>query len=356
MIAFWIEGVSKALNSFVFNSCFSFAMPLGYLYLRSYFLNKMLNRRHLRVKAFQAIYAWFQKENEEIGKIEKEVLKSCLRSQELYLYMISIYVEILHQARLQIEKNKSKRLPSEEDLNPNMKFVQNLILNKLEENEVLRLQLETKKINWSTEQELMRKFYRTLVTSDFYQEYMQKEGENSFEEDKELAIKIFEEVITPYEPLHTLLEEKYVYWYDDLTFVNKKILKNLESFRPSSEDHFIVPESAFKDDSDIDFLKVLIRKTVSEHKDYEELIKEKAKNWDYDRIALNDRILLMMGVCEFIHFPSIPVKVTMNEYLDLAKVYSTEKSNQFINGILDRILAQLKEEDKVKKSGRGLLG
>ncbi len=315
----------------------------------------MLNRRHLRVKAFQAIYSWFQTEGEDINKIEKDALKSCLKTLELYVYLISVFLEILHLSRLQIEKNKAKRLPTDEDLNPNLKFTKNLVLNKLEANKGLQELIETRKLNWSVDQDLMRKFYKELLAADFYKEYMAAESTNTFEEDKELVLKMFEQIITPSETLGMILEEKNVHWYDDMLYVKKKILKSLEVLKPSSADLFIVPNSAFKDQDDIDFFKDLIKKTITNNVAYQNLIKEKAKNWEYDRIALNDRILLMMGVCEFENFASIPVKVTMNEYLDLARLYSTEKSNQFINGLLDRILADFNKNKTLKKSGRGLL-
>ncbi len=315
----------------------------------------MLNRRHLRLKALQALYIYLQSDDKNLPKAEQEVYRNIEKILDLYLYLISVPIEILHQARLQIEKNKQKRLPTQEDLNPNLRFVENKVLCQLESNKLLQSLLQTKKIQWiGDDVEMIKKLFKILLESDFYKEYMSA-PKNSYVDDKNLVVNIFTQIIVDSELLNHWLEEKNIFWYDDLLFAQSKLFQVLERINPNTPESEIVFSQMYKDEDDREFLKDLIRKAVQNMAEYEKIIKEKAENWDYERIAFLDRIILILGITELLHMNSVPVKVTLNEYIDLAKDYSTDKSHVFVNGILDKVVDYLNKKGLIKKTGRGLM-
>lgn len=314
----------------------------------------MLNRRHLRIKALQGVYMFLVSDDKNKQKIELDLLKSTEKIKELYLQILSLFIEIKHQAYLQIDRKKQKRLPTPEDLHPNLSFVNNLILNAIEGNAALKILLHNKKIHWMNEQEYMKKLYVHVTELDSYVQYMQN-TDHTLMEDKQLVLDILEHVITKSEIIEQWMEERSIFWNDDLNFVYEKIQQAIEKWTPESAPSDLLFNEVFKDEEDKEFLLQLYRKSIDYQKNYEALIQKKADNWEFDRIALIDRILLLLGITEIIHFPSIPVKVSMNEYIDLAKEYSTEKSNIFINGILDKIVFDLQKEGQIKKIGRGLM-
>jgi len=314
----------------------------------------MLNRRHIRTKAFQAIYAWFQSDKPDLLIIQKNSVKSCDSILDLYGTVLYLFVEILQQARVQIEKNKTKRLPSEADLNPTLKFVNNRVLLLIEKNPNLKAHVDQKRLDWKNQGELVRTLYRTFIQTEAYEAYMENQ-EDSYELDRAIVLDLFDQVIVPYEPIYTITDDKNMYWYDDISYVNQLIMSTLTLVNETNKSAFLMPENAFKNEDDEAFLNDLIHKTISNQESYVPIIKKLAKNWDFDRIALNDRIFLMMSFTELLNMPSLPIKVTMNEYLDLAKRYSTEKSHVFVNGILDKAIEEFNAQGQIKKSGRGLL-
>ncbi len=315
----------------------------------------MLNRRHLRLKALQGVYMYLVSDDKNNRKIELDLLRSAEKINDLHHQILSLFIEILHQARLQIDRNKQKRLPTHEDLHPNLAFVQNPILLAIESNRLLKISCETKKINWMNEQELMRKLYKTFEETTSYKEYMDYPEKHSFQDDRAIVLSFFEEIIVPSEIIEQNIEDKSIFWHDDLLFVYTKIYQSIEKWTEASTERDLVFTEVFKDEDDKEFLLTLYRRTIENLHDYEELIQKKADNWEFDRIALIDRILILLGITEIIHFPSIPIKVSLNEYIDLAKEYSTDKSNVFINGLLDKIVADLTKSGKISKTGRGLM-
>jgi N utilization substance protein B len=312
----------------------------------------VLNRRHIRVKVMQSIYALHQKNSDEIEKEEKFLLHSIDSIQDLYLIMLSSLIEIRKKEVIFIEASSKKHLATAEEKNPNNKFVNNAVLQLLEESNSLSIALEKRKItNWSMDDTYILILLNEIKQSKLYQNYMQKSA-TSFEEDKEFVADIFAEVIAPNEKLYDYLEDTKLTWIDDIPLVNTQILKQLKQI--SQKEEFRVTK-LYKDQEDQEFVSLLFKKTVLNEVDLAKEYIDKTPNWDAERIAEIDTIILKMAICEFLKFPSIPVKVTINEYLEIAKEYSTPKSSIFINGILDNLVKEFQTEDKIKKSGRGLI-
>ena len=312
----------------------------------------MLSRRHLRIKALQALYAYFINSSTELAVGEKNIY-------ELIIYQLSFLVEIVKFAARRTEENKKKFYPTEEDLNPNTRFIDNALIAKLAENKDYIRRHNAYKINWSEDQEMVRRIYNEVRESEPYKKYMSAPAA-SFEDDKDMIMTIFRDYVADNESLAFHYEEKNVYWANDLEIANPLVLKIIKSIHARDHEFTPLPElynTKGKDDPDEDkkFLVRLYHKTILKGGEYESIIQEKASNWEINRIALMDIILLKMALTELIEFPSIPVKVTMNEYIEMAKSYSTPKSRIFINGILDKMIVDLKEEKKIAKTGRGLI-
>jgi N utilization substance protein B len=314
----------------------------------------MLNRRHLRIKVLQALYAYFQANNDNLGKGEKELFGSIDKIYELYISFLLVFTDVRVMAERRMEEGRNKRLPSPEDLNPNTKFVGNRVMNMIIDNKQLGKESNARKINWNNEQDLMRKIFTSIRTSEVYEEYM-SDKTRSIEEDKAFLIAVFKKYIANSEPLHYYFEEQSIHWMDDIDLVCSMVIKTMKSYKEDSdEDAPLLP--LYKDaDDEKSFIKTLFRKTIAMNDEYEALIQEKTKNWEVERIATMDILLMKMAITEAVEFNSIPIKVTLNEYIDISKFYSTPKSNGFINGILDKIFFDLKENGKIKKIGRGLI-
>ena len=301
----------------------------------------------------QSIYAMHQNGSDNLEKQEKFLVASIENIMELYLIMISCLVEIRKKELEYIELARNKHLATKEEKNPILRFVNNPILIALEENNSLSIALEKHKIsNWQSNDDTILLLLQDIKKSEIFQNYTAK-SETTFEEDRFFIADLFAEVIAPNEKLYSYLEDFKLTWVDDIPMVNTEILKQLKQF-PKAEDEFRVAR-LYKDIEDRDFALNLFRKTIlNEEKLAKEFI-DKTPNWDVERIAEIDTIILKLGICEFLNFPSIPVKVTINEYLEVAKEYSTPKSSIFINGILDNLVKELQASDKIKKTGRGLM-
>ena len=312
----------------------------------------MLNRRHIRVKVMQSIYAMHQKSSDDLEKEEKFLLQSIDNIQDLYLLMLSTLKEIRKKEIVFLEASSKKHLATTEEKKPNKKFVNNSVLLQLEDNNSLTIALEKRKINnWSLNDDYILILLNEVKKSELYQDYM-RTTKSSFEEDKQFVLDVFSELIAPNEKLYEYLEDHKLTWIDDIPLVNTQIQKQLQQVSEKSE--FSVSK-LYKDEEDKEFVSLLFRKTVLNEIELAKNYIDKTPNWDADRIAEIDTIILKMAICEFLKFPSIPVKVTINEYLELAKEYSTPKSSIFINGILDNLVKEFTAEDKIKKTGRGLL-
>lgn len=312
----------------------------------------MLNRRHIRVKVMQSIYAMHQKNSDEIEKEEKFLYHSIDNILDLYLIMVSSLVEIKKKEVVFLETSSKKHLATPEEKNPNKKFINNAVLQILEESNSISIALETRKINnWSMNDDYILILLNEVKKSELYQNYMQTKT-STFEEDKQFVVDLFTEVIAPNDKLYEYLEDNKLTWIDDIPMVNTQIQKQLRQIKEGDE--FRVPK-LYKDQEDKEFVSLLFRKTVLNEIELAKEYIDKTPNWDSERIAEIDTIILKLAICEFLKFPSIPVKVTINEYLELAKEYSTPKSSIFINGILDNLVKDFTNDGKMKKSGRGLL-
>jgi N utilization substance protein B len=320
----------------------------------------MLSRRHLRIKALQALYAYFVSDSIEITVGEKNMLRSIEKIYELITYQLSFIQAIAKLAEVRIEDGKKKFYPTEAELNPNTKFIENKFLKQLSENRDYIRKVNAYRINWSDEAEIIRKKYVEIAGSDAYQNYMNS-GKDSYEEDKAFILKIFKEFTAYYPSLCTFYEEKDIYWADDIDTANALVFKIIKGYKESFDEFETFPslynvDGKLDADEDKKFLVQLYRKTILKSEEYETLISEKTSNWEIDRIAAMDILLIKMAITEFLEFSSIPVKVTLNEYIELSKYYSTPKSRIFINGILDKMIADLKKQNLLVKTGRGLIG
>lgn len=313
----------------------------------------MLNRRHLRIKVLQALYAYFQSDEENYRRTENELLTAVDKIYDLYLYFLLSFGEMQSIAANRLEENKKKIRPTEEDLNPNMKFVNNRLIAVLEKSKDLSVAAEERKVNWvgAENQEMFRKMVLQMREGETFFSFMNNEND-SFEDDKEFLIQIFKEDIANSELIYSHFEEKSIHWIDDIDLVCSMVLKTLKN---TTEEEFILLP-LFKDKEDeLGFVKELLRKTISMNKENELLIDELTKNWELERIAKMDIILMKMALTEMQVFSNVPTKVTLNEYIEISKYYSTPKSNGFINGVLDKAIVRLSSENKINKIGRGLI-
>lgn len=313
----------------------------------------MLNRRHLRIKVLQALYAYFQSDNDDYLKAEKELFGAIDRIYDLYLYLLLTFPEMRRIADYRMEENKKKIRPSEDDLNPNRKFIDNKILQLVEDSFELRKLSEERKINWlgDEKQELLRKMYMELRESETYFEHMNN-GVQSFEEDKAFAIAVFKNDIANFPLLYSFFEEKSIHWLDDIDLACSMVIKTIK-YCEEGKDLEVLPLYKDKEDEQ-EFVRQLFKKTIALNKENEQLIDELTSNWELDRIAKMDVLLMKMAVTELQIFNNIPTKVTLNEYIEISKYYSTPKSNGFINGVLDKAIDRLEKDGMIHKIGRGL--
>jgi N utilization substance protein B len=314
----------------------------------------MLNRRHIRVKVMQTIYAFKGSESDDFSQNQKFLLFSIDNMYNLYLLLLSLLIEVQKRAENDLQKKQKKHLATAADKDPNRKFVNNQVLQLIKENLPLKNTLETYKINqWTLDSEYVEVIFKAIVSSELYRDYM-KTKVSDFKEDKAFIVDIFKDIIAPNEKLYDYIEDKNLTWLDDLPTVNTTILKLLRKIKFNPSDDCFVPK-LYKDEDDKQFAIDLFKKTLLNGTDLNKEIEQKTQNWDTDRIADVDFVLLKMAICELQNFPSIPVKVTMNEYLEIAKEYSTPKSSIFINGILDKLVKEYEEDAKLNKVGRGLM-
>jgi N utilization substance protein B len=318
----------------------------------------MLYRRHLRIRALQALYAYYSSGQEDIIKGEKQLMLSINKVYELFIYQLSFLNHVQLFAANLIEDRKKKYIPTEEDLNPNMKFVRNKLLVYIENNNDFRKKEELYKINWVDENDIIRKFYNKLIEFDFYKTYMHS-GVNSLEEDKKFMIKLIDLVLSRFDLLSSFYEEKSVYFADAYDLVNILLIKFTDSLKVKSDENTLLPTllKTEKDpvNTDLEFVRKLYRKVVLNNEEYDKIIKPKTKNWEYDRIPIMDLILIKMAITELMYMSEVPVKVTLNEYIELSKYFSIEKSKIFINGVLDILIKDFKKEGKIKKVGQGMI-
>jgi len=314
----------------------------------------MLSRRHIRVKVMQVLYAFNGTESDDFSKDQKFLLYSIDNMYSLYLMLLSLMVEVNKRSKNQLETIQKKHLATQEEKNPNKKLINNQVLQLIANNEALKIAFANNNINnWQLDNEYVDIIYKAIIASDLYKEYMQTKT-STFKEDRDFIVDVFKEIIAPNEKLYDYIEDKNLTWLDDLPTVNTAILKLLRKIKESSDERFLTPK-LYKDIEDKEYAIKLFKKTLLNQSKLSEEITAKTKNWDTERIASIDLVLLKMAICELKEFPSIPTKVTINEYLEIAKEYSTPKSSIFINGILDKLLKEYQADGKLNKVGRGLM-
>ena len=320
----------------------------------------MLTRRFLRIKVLQELYAFSRNRNDDYADAEKALLTGLEKVYDLFIYQLSYILEVSDFARKRIEDARNKFYPTQDDLNPNTKFIDNQVLSQLSDNRSYKKHRDRLKINWSDQQDMVRKTYNDLRQSKSYKKYMESDR-RSYTEDRDYLIRMVQDVILHDEYLQSFYEEKSVSWVNDFDASVVMLEKAIRGFKKDDDEYtplpplYIAPSEENGRNEDEEFLKKLFRTVIFNTKDYDEMISERTENWDFDRIAVMDLLIIKMAVSEFLKFETIPIKVTMNEYIEISKVFSTPKSNIFVNGMLDKLLSEFKDAGKIKKMGRGLI-
>lgn len=307
----------------------------------------------------QSIYAYQQEGSGNVASGEKQLFQSLDKLYELYISMLSFLVEIQDFAKIRIEENRQKYLPTEEDLNPNLRFVENKLLAQIASNRDYQRLFSTFKINWGEEEEMIRKFYNQLRANEEFITYMKKDSVNYIDE-KYVVQKVLFNSMAESHLLRGYFEEKNIFWTEDFDVALMMVDKTLQQYKENNNEFTPLPklfkhDNILGDNEDVDFVKILYRKTLIRSTELNTVISERAANWELDRIAMMDIIILKMAITELLEFPSIPIKVTLNEYIELAKEYSSAKSKVFINGVLDKLITDYKQQGLIYKSGRGLM-
>jgi N utilization substance protein B len=313
----------------------------------------MLNRRHLRVKVLQALYAYHQT-GSDIKTQEKNLLQSIDKVYEMYIWMLSLISEVVAYADADAQGRANKHLPTHEDLNPDLKVLTNRFYTSLQKNKEYIAALKKYKVEWSFEPELIKTLFNILKKSPEYNEYLKKTGD-TIQTDKDIIKFIFKKVILKSSLAEQVFEDMFIFWPVDKDVLQALIAKTFKNFAFDEPEKNKLAEVTGNWEEDREFIVNLLHENVRYDKEYQEMISAKTQNWEPERIAMMDTLLMKMAITEFLRFPSVPVKVTINEYLEISKEFSTPKSNSFLNGILDKILIELKEQNKIKKTGRGLI-
>jgi N utilization substance protein B len=311
----------------------------------------MLSRRFIRIKVMQALYAYFQSDNNELSKSEDEMIRSFNNIGDLYHWVLSLMVNIRTVALDMMTDAKSKRFPTPTDLNPNRRFVDNSFLKALSESAELNKFIDSKKQFWNNDYDIIRKIFLDIKKTEIYSNYLLMDS-NKLNADKTFLYQLIDDVLSEHDLVNHFFEDKNVHWADDLFVAFVGIRKTIENFDGSK----VKLQPLFRDEQeDIDFARKLFEKCIQNKNYFAELISEKTVNWEVERIAQMDVLLMKMALTEVLFFETIPVKVSLNEYIDISKEYSTPKSKVFINGVLDKIVIELKSQEKIVKKGRGLV-
>ena len=319
----------------------------------------MLNRRILRIKAFKTLYGSVLSGNMSLPQAEAQLELSCEAARDLYVYMLGIVSPLTQLAKEKIEAGKSKFNPTEEEKNPNTKFADNALAQLLDADVDFQKLFSKKKFTWAPYDLVLRKIFASILEKEYYREYMASE-KRSLAEDCKLFTKIFEEEFVDCEELENILEDKSIYWNDDLAYSLTWCCKTFKSFA-KGEGWSLIPlyQSEMLSGADVEsdkyFVRKLLQASFSGYERYFAMISENVSGWEKERLFSTDMVLIAMGLAEACTFPSIPVKVTLNEYVEISKFYGTPKSRSFVNGLLDRLIQKLTEEGQVKKTGKGLL-
>ncbi|PLX07437.1 MAG: transcription antitermination factor NusB [Marinilabiliales bacterium] len=314
----------------------------------------MISRRLVRIKAMQTYYAFLQNSGDvSSDQIWKNLKFNIEKSYDLYISLHCLLIAVSDFAVDRMEIAKNKHIPTEKDLNPSTKFVENSIIKAFRDNDTILNYYGKKDYNWSEYPEFIKNIWSRIVNADFYIEYIEN-PETSLKQDVKIINKIITKILADNPELDDILEEESIFWNDDLEFLLSNIIQNIRKM-PENEPAQYELQPIFKNNADEKFAKDLIKKSSLHKDDYDQMILNTLKKWELERVAFTDRVLLHLALCEIEEFPELPVKVTINEYLDIAKFYSTDKSSIFINGILDKVYVKLKTDNKLNKKGLGLV-
>jgi N utilization substance protein B len=308
----------------------------------------MINRILIRIRVIQIVYAWYQNRDKDLNQVERELLLGLQKSYDLYYYLLQLMIEItdLHEERVNTKKNKF--LPTHEDLNPNMHLINNQFIRQLRNNTMFVSYTANRPMSWELNQNFVKGLLDKIIESNTYKEYTEL-TKPTYNDDKEFWRKSFKSFIHRNEALDDILEDESIFWNDDIEIVQSFVLKTIKQFNKTAAENFsLLP--MFNDEDDKDYATTLLRETLANGQKYREMIAKNADNWDFERIAFMDVVIMQVAVAELYKFESIPIRVTLNEYIDLAKSYSTPKSSTFINGVLDAIVAELKKDKTIFKN------
>ncbi len=311
----------------------------------------MISRRLLRIKVAKALYAHLQSDADNMIASEKSLMTAIDKAYDLYFQLLSLPEALVKYATERQEIAKQKKLPTFEDLNPNTKFIDNQVIRTISVTDAINDRVAKNKLSWVNYPELIRSIYQQLSETEYFKAYMMRD-ERSFEEDRILVIKLFD-LLADCPALDDALEEMSILWADDLPYVLMMVQRTLSNMRPSHKELRVAEK--FKSEEDPQFVKTLFEKALVNYNEYQQYIERFTANWDLERIVMMDTLIITIAMAELIHFSSIPVKVTMDEWIEISKYYSTPGSSNFINGVLDKITASLTEEGRIKKFGRGLI-
>ena len=307
----------------------------------------MINRVLIRIRVVQILFSCCQGETRELKKGENELLFSLQKSYDLYHYLLFLLIELTDIYTARIDARKAKLLPSQEDMNPNMRLHDNQFVRQLRENKLLQQYMKERPFLWREHDAFLRSLLDSILASDTYSEYTGKEVVG-YTDDREFWRSVFKNIICMNEELYDLLEDESLYWNDDIEIVESFVLKTIKRFeKENGAEQELLP--MFKDDTDREFAVKLFREAILNEKENKEIINKYTKNWESERIAFMDMLIMQIAMTELLNFPSIPISVTLNEYINIAKSYSTQKSAAFVNGILDSIVSDLKAENKIIK-------
>ncbi len=312
----------------------------------------MLSRRLLRLKVIKSLYAHIKSESDNLQASEKSLVLSIDKTYELYIQLLGLIVEVARYAENRQEIARQKKLPTYEDLNPNRKFVENMVIARIAESDAVQSFLAKHSLGWAQYPELIKNIYNHLIESTFYNKYMLSET-RSFKEDLQIVTDFYVQELEDNEALEDAIEEQSIFWAADLGYALTMVLRTLSNMRESHYELRLQPK--FKNDEDLSFAKELFEKAALQFEQNQLYIDRFTHNWDVERLAFMDKLIMSVAITELVTFSSIPVKVSLDEYIELSKYYSSPTSSTFINGVLDKVVESLTEEGRINKSGRGLL-
>jgi N utilization substance protein B len=311
----------------------------------------MLSRRLLRVKVAKALYAHLKSGSDNLRASEKNLVESIDKAYDLYYQMMSFIVEVANYAEGRIEIAKQKKLPTYEDLNPNRRFVDNAIINLIANSDSVNDYIAEHKLSWTKQQDAIKDVYNRLVETEFYKNYMSAQVV-TFTDDRKF-VEEFYQWLEQDEAMLDVVNEMSLLWTDDYGFALFMVVRTVQNLKRSHTEVKVLPK--FKSEEDLEFAKRLFVKALVDYEDNQEVVDQYSKNWDVERVVFMDCLIISLAIVELTQFESIPVKVTLDEWIDIAKYYSSPTSSNFVNGVLDKIVAEFMENGRIQKSGRGLL-